>query len=440
MKVSKYNIFAKIKDSPNYYLVNLLSRNADILDPMEAGYFRKNNFEKSHMQAELASKGYLVDPEREEALFKQKYLDFIEARDSSEIQIFFVPTYRCNFNCSYCYQSAYGNRTQKPDPYVIGAFFDYIDREFSGRNKYITVFGGEPFLPDRGSRDQMAAILDRTAARNLDVAVVTNGYGIEDYLPLLKNARIREIQVTLDGPAEVHNTRRPLKGGRPSFQKISDNIDLLLEKGIPVNLRIVLDKQNLPALPELARYCIGKGWTGHRGFKTQLGRNYELHACQKNNAKLYSRLEMYEELYRLITADPVIMEFHKPAFSISKFLFENGKLPDPLFDSCPACKTEWAFDYTGRIYPCTAMVGKNGESLGTFYPKVQLNQELIEEWQDRDILAMDKCRNCSLNLACGGGCGAVAKNKSGRINQPDCRPVKELMQSGFKFYFKRTSL
>ena len=73
---------------------------------------------------------------------------------------------------------------------------------------------------------------------------------------------------------------------------------------------------------------------------------------------------------RLIRQHPAILQFHKPAYSVSKFLFENGELPDPLFDSCPGCKTEWAFDYTGRIYSCTATVGKPGEELGTFYPEV----------------------------------------------------------------------
>ena len=83
---------------------------------------------------------------------------------------------------------------------------------------------------------------------------------------------------------------------------------------------------------------------------------------------------LYEKLYELIGKAPHIVEFYKPAYSISKFLAENGELPDPLFDSCPACKTEWAFDYTGHIYPCTATVGKADESLGTFYPEVSSDE------------------------------------------------------------------
>jgi uncharacterized protein len=146
---------------------------------------------------------------------------------------------------------------------------------------------------------------------------------------------------------------------------------------------------------------------------------------------------MYEDIYKLLEASPEIMKFHKPAFSVSKFLFEEGKLPDPLFDSCPATKTEWAFDYTGRIYSCTATVGKAGEELGRFYPEVFLNEEKLSEWEDRDVLAIAECTECSLQLACGGGCGAVAKNRTGKICSSDCRPVKELLAMGLSYYFEQ---
>jgi uncharacterized protein len=115
-------------------------------------------------------------------------------------------------------------------------------------------------------------------------------------------------------------------------------------------------------------------------------------------------------------------------------LFENGELPEPLFDSCPACKTEWAFDYSGNIYSCTATVGKKGEELGSYYPSETLNADLVCDWEERDVLAIAECKNCALQLACGGGCGSVAKNQAGSVLKPDCRPVKELLELGIALY------
>jgi len=63
-----------------------------------------------------------------------------------------------------------------------------------------------------------------------------------------------------------------------------------------------------------------------------------------------------------------------------------------------------------------------------------LNQELIEEWEERDVLSITECSSCSMRLACGGGCTAIAKNRTGQINAPDCRPVQELLELGIGLY------
>lgn len=279
-------------------------------------------------------------------------------------------------------------------------------------------------------------IVDGTSARGLDLAVITNGYVLASYVDTLRRGRIREVQVTLDGTKPVHDKRRYLKGGGETFDRVVEGIEAALAADLPVNLRSVLDRDNVAAFAELAHFAIDRGWVDHPRFKTQIGRNYELHHCQSDRARLYSRLELFQDLFKLADADPEILRFHAPAFSISRFLFERGELPAPLFDACPACKTEWAFDYTGRIYSCTATVGKQGEALGTFYPERRLDRAAIEAWEERDVVSMSACQSCPKQLACGGGCGSVAKNWSGRIDAPDCRPVTELLSLGAALYGK----
>lgn len=434
---SKYNIFTKIKDSENHLIMNLLSGNADILDADEAKYIESHTFGDSQYYEEYISKGYLVDPEEEDRHYRQRYLDFLDLRDSSEIQIFFVPNYSCNFSCSYCYQDQYEWKETEVNKDLIEAFYRYIDSEFKGKDKYITIFGGEPLLPSPGARNTVDMLIEGATERNLDVAVVTNGYNLKEYIDILHKASIREIQVTLDGTRDVHDKRRPLKNGGGTFDKIAEGVDAALSAKMAVNLRVVLDKENIAGLPELVKYASEKGWTDDPLFKTQLGRNYELHHCQSKSAALYSRKELYEDLYDIILQYPEIVEFHRPAYSVSRFLFENGELPEPLFDSCPGCKTEWAFDYTGHIYSCTATVGKKDESLGTFYPSFTKKEDAIEIWEERDVTAIEECRHCPSQHLCGGGCAAVAKNNRGDILAPDCRPVHELVSMGISLYFEK---
>jgi len=432
MELSKHNIYGRIKGSDDYYIINPLSKQADILDAEKAKELETGKFTDVE---EFIEKGYLVEPAEEKRLYTRAYLDFIDDRDTDEVQIFYVPTYFCNFACTYCYQEGYEHLTEMEHPEVIDAFYDYIDKEFAGRKKYITVFGGEPLLPGRAPMANVERLIAGAVGRSLGLAFVTNGYTLADYLPLFRDAFIKEIQVTLDGPEEVHNRRRMLKGGQGSFSQIVEGIDAALEAGFPINLRAVVDRDNMPYLHELAQFAIDRGWTGNPLFKTQLGRNYELHFCQSDQSKLYDRVSLYEDVYQLIQDHPEFLEFHRPAYSLSKFLFEQGEMPDPLFDSCPACKTEWAFDFTGRIYSCTATVGKEDEVLGTFYPKVTKKDDIIEEWEERDVTTIPECAGCSMQLACGGGCGSVAKNRTGKILSPDCRPVKELMGMGLSLYF-----
>lgn len=437
--LSKHNIVSKVADSDNYLLVNLLYNSADVLFPeyyqMYLDYSQGKSI-SAEFEQEMIEKKYLVDSEVEHKVFKSEYLKFIDQRDQDEVQLFFVTNYSCNFACSYCFQDEYVNPTLPLSHEVIDAFFKHVSLKFHDRKKYITLFGGEPLLNGASHKANIAYFMTKAAEAQIDISIVTNGYHLSEYLDILKIGRVREVQVTIDGMEDVHDKRRFLKGGGKSFAKIVEGVDLCLQHEIPVNLRMVLDKDNILELPKFATFAIEKGWTSSPIFKTQLGRNYELHHCQSENQKLYSRIDLYKDIYEMLKTNRHILEFHKPAFSVSRFLWENGSLPTPLFDACPACKNEWAFDYAGKIYSCTATVGKSDELLGTFYPEISEDKERIKRWENRDLLTISKCASCSLQLACGGGCGSVAKNQFGDVDSPDCRPLDALMGMGFASYLE----
>ncbi len=432
MQYSKHNIFSKIRGRDEWFLVNLLSGQADLLEKDVADVVATGSPPPEAFAARFAEKGYWVEPAEEQRRYDTAYERFTAAAAREEIQLFYLLSYACNFTCDYCYQSGYDPERATDREAATDAFFAFVDKHFRGRRKYVTLFGGEPLLP--GNHEHVATIIKKLNARALGLAIVTNGYTLLDYLPLLKTAAIREVQVTLDGPPAMHDKRRPLGGGLPTFARIADGIDALLVAGIPVNLRTVLDRDNIAGLPELARIAKARGWVGHAKFKTQFGRNYELHYCQGNSGQLFDRLSMWEAVVETAKTHPEVLEYHRPALSISKYLFENGALPSGLFDSCPATKSEWAFDYTGRIYSCTATVGKEGEELGRFWPTETPLSDAAAEWSRRDVTTIPQCKTCALQLACGGGCGAVAKNATTRILSPDCRKPRELMELGFDLY------
>ena len=234
MRPSKHNIISRIAGSDDYFIVNILTQNADILRSEQYSSFLNNSISD---RTEWVEKGYLIDEAEEKKLFHKKYLEFLDNRDSDEIQLFFAPSYTCNFSCSYCYQDQYQQMGKIPDDEIIAAFFNYISKAFVNSRKYITLFGGEPLLDNTAHKDFVRKFIDNANRNKLEMAVVTNGYNLGVYLPILKKASIREIQVTLDGVKEVHNSRRHLHNGEPTFERIVEGIDKALSEQFPVNLR-----------------------------------------------------------------------------------------------------------------------------------------------------------------------------------------------------------
>ena len=115
-------------------------------------------------------------------------------------------------------------------------------------------------------------------------------------------------------------------------------------------------------------------------------------------------------------------------------LVQTGELYLPTYDTCPACKTEWVFDLYGYIYGCTATTGQEEYKLGTYYPEYHLKEQEVKQWQERNISTIPECRECDVSLICGGGCGAVAHNQFSKILAPDCRPIKEVLEIGLRYY------
>ena len=129
MELSKHNIFGKLKDSEDFFIVNPLTKQADILSAEKAQELKTGNFTDID---EYIEKGYLSDPEKEKKLYTREYLDFVDIRDSDEIQIFYIPTYSCNFACTYCYQEGYEHTAEMEQPEVINAFFAYSFESVNG--------------------------------------------------------------------------------------------------------------------------------------------------------------------------------------------------------------------------------------------------------------------------------------------------------------------
>lgn len=68
---------------------------------------------------------------------------------------------------------------------------------------------------------------------------------------------VRSVQITLDGPPEIHNKRRRMPNGEDTFYKIVNNIVEACNI-IPIVIRINVDKTNIKFVNKIIDVFIEK--------------------------------------------------------------------------------------------------------------------------------------------------------------------------------------
>lgn len=85
----------------------------------------------------------------------------------------------------------------------------------------------------------------------LSLIIINGCFSKKSYSFLCDNKRyIDNMTITLDGPAEIHNARRPLVVGN-SFSTIVNNLSLLSEKGFHLTVQINIDDENISSVEKL---------------------------------------------------------------------------------------------------------------------------------------------------------------------------------------------
>lgn len=180
---------------------------------------------------DLRENGFIVSRDADENSIE--YLCNFDSMATNELKLIIMPTYQCNFRCSYCYQDF------KPitmDEAMAGRILKYVRREI---HKYAGLsvgwYGGEPLLCSNIINWLSREFIDicHSVNRRYSAAITTNGYMLDVpmFRQMLKN-RISLYQITLDGLGDIHDKDRKLANGEGSFGVIVNNL-----KNISANIR-----------------------------------------------------------------------------------------------------------------------------------------------------------------------------------------------------------
>jgi len=192
-------------------------------------------------------------------IVRRAFADFVYSKADSEYKMVETPkiinlfiTDRCNLYCSHCFYAAHLN---KP---VHEMTLEQYEKVFSSMKhplKTIIMTGGEPFL--RIDIVGIIKILDKykTEKINIPTNATLPTIVVKKVKEILDNTNIDlNIQVSIDGPEDLHDEIRGMRG---SYKKCVETIKLLKDlkndhKNFDVTVSTTISRRNINRVKELA--------------------------------------------------------------------------------------------------------------------------------------------------------------------------------------------
>jgi len=314
--------------------------------------------------------------------------------DRTTLGFVIAPTMACNMACVYCFE----NKTaRKMSPEVMAAIVSYVEkraRSISGLQ--IDWYGGEPLLALDVIESLTASFVEMGEKHQFEYSssMISNGYLLTaETVDRLVALKIRHVQITLDGPARIHNVKRPLKNKKESFYRILENLKYASTK-LSVGIRVNVDKSfTIDMIEELLAELTAAGLRERAGVyfgmvepSSQVCANIA-ESCYETAD--FSAIEV--DYYRLLLARG----------------FRIDKLPSPVAVFCMAQSTNaHLVDPDGNLYRCWNHAGDAPKAYGTITDEINYLHPNFQRLFSGDPFDHALCVECELLPICMGGCPA----------------------------------
>ncbi len=374
----------------------------------------------------LREKHVLVEAGEEENLFLvRRYHRQVSCFETSKLGLTICPTLRCNFRCPYCFElSQQDCRFMSAD--TQERLISWIKDHKNICALSVAWYGGEPLL----AFDIICALTERFQALGLayeKASLVTNGYLLDmEKIRRLNDLNIDFIQITLDGPPEMHDTRRVLAGGSPTFARIIENVEALMNSDWAgaCNIRVSLDKRNIEGFlglrSELLARFQGKKLFVYPGRVDVIGdQDYDGSCCL--NSDEWSDFTL--ELARCHGIFP------------AGWLHPNSKLGG----ACVALRHQsFVLGPEGEFYKCWDDVGRPAMVVGSVHDPDTITHPVLRAQYATgvDPYLDPECRACTVLPICGGGCAhrRLLAKYHGREDIEYCSPYKSRLRDYLEGY------
>ncbi len=256
MKASKFNILIDRPGTGESVLYNTLYGSLTTWSQDEVAIVRsllENPDQDSPIKAMLVDQKNLVDDIVDEMAVVENRKT-LGVKDRNRLDVIIMPTLECNFACTYCYEA---HRPSRMTNETEAGIKTWLATELP-RHKVTLLhwFGGEPLLGYRRviSISRYAVEVACAAGVSCVLHMTTNGYLLNKVrISEMIGTGIRDYQITLDGPRDLHDRFRVLRSGKGTFDRVFQNIiDLVhADDRVKVSLRVNFNHSNLHAIPAL---------------------------------------------------------------------------------------------------------------------------------------------------------------------------------------------
>jgi uncharacterized protein len=437
MKMSAYTIPFKIEED-QYLLINSLTGAVTLVDQHTIKLLQDGPPDifgvSSPIIEALKKDGHYtsLNPAEEAKEISHLYKMYVQTHRRMYTHMV-MPTYDCNLNCSYCSLSHLRHHKDTPYTVIDDDHIDalltavtYIDGDYTGQ---VVLSGGEPLLVENYS--VVEKILHKLNRRGYDVTVATNGLSVHDFVDILTKYAAA-LEIPLDGPKEVHDSRRIKRDGTGTFDEVVTGIDESLDAGITVFLRVNLDESNIQGFPQMMDFFRKKGWYDNPGLFLHLSPVFQ-NSCKRNEPFTLRKTFYHDFIFHMVQHPDTAPFFHIRGIEMIGNVFLKGELGPPRFWYCEANSGVLIYGPSGDIYACYGHVGDESTKIGRYYPELSWN-ESYDSWKQRIVFTIPACKNCPHALLCGGGCGFEALKGYGTLSKPVCPDYQALTRAVPQLY------
>ncbi|QVK20115.1 SPASM domain-containing protein [Mycoplasmatota bacterium] len=382
-----------------------------------------NTFSGGIMSSDNELKNFLFDfnkercdylaseqPEMYEHLIKQNFLVTSNLNEVERLKIRFqhakynersmhltiLPTIDCNLDCFYCYEK---NRDESMTSEIIRKLKDFVKERIGHlSNLSVTWYGGEPLLQAGTIEELSRFFIEKCVEKNVSykASMITNGTLLtEDMVDLLIRCKVERLQVTVDGPKDIHNNRRYYKyGSNESFNDIIRGLRACQGK-LPVNIRVNVDYTNIEYFKDIIDYLKINGLLGSNSMN---GVSLGLVKEWTSNVKMDSN--------KMLS----LKDFKGRLEELNEYLKEKGIYTGASYSFIPQtpCGAVNILNYlitpNGKLSKCWIHSTENNEEVGDIEDGLNLSNATSVTWTAYDPTLDKVCAECEYLPVCTGGC------------------------------------